>query len=246
MTPPIHQKLTSLFKTNDPNCPLTSVENLNDGRGYTCGWAGFTTADEEVVELVEEYTRRVGGNYLYGMYIYLRFLRMKGLGDTHGLDRRDFKTHYLNACSNPQFHEAYATIVDRKFGEPARDWCEKLGLRLPIAHAILFDSLVQHGNEDDPDGVPAMIEDVGTYLSSPKHVESVFGPSQTNEHEIDWLNSFLAIREKVLTHPYNDDTTEAWGESLSRVEALRHLLETNPQLNEPVVVDCADWKGVRL
>ncbi|MDB5733326.1 MAG: csn, partial [Variovorax sp.] len=212
------------------NAPITRVENLNDGRGYTCGWAGFTTADEEVVAVVEEYTRLVGHNHLAALLPTLSLLNWNGSKSTVYLDNHDFTEHWGNACSNPAFHAAYATVVDRLFGVPAQKHCDELGLKLPVAYAILFDSVVQHGNDKDPDGVPAMIGRVNSWMH------------HTNPKERVFLEVFLEVRRQTLMNPSNTETRDEWRKSVARVDALEGLLRTNPMLSAPVRVECADWK----
>ncbi len=216
----ISQKLTCLFETGKTDLALDTIENLGDGRGYTCGWAGFTTADEEVVACVEEYTRLVGHNHLERLLPLLRTLQSNGDASTRILDDWGFKTHWKNACSNPPFHAAYARVVDETFGVPAREWCQKLGFELPVAHAVLFDSLIQHGNNADGDGVPAMI--------------SATRESVNPRAETDFLWKFLEVRRAILKEPHNRETRDEWRKSTGRVTALEWLLGQNPHLLTPL------------
>ena len=220
----LSQKLTCLFETGNPELSAASIENLGDGRGYTCGWAGFTTADEEVVQCVEEYTRLIGDNHLQPMLPELGRLHEEGSDDTSKLDEMGFKTNWKNAASTPEFQTAYANVVARIFGQGAEKHLSELGLQLPVSHAVLFDSVVQHGDDDDPDGVPAMIERTG----------------QPSGDEAGWLQSFLAVRKQTLQHPHNKETASAWRESVSRVEALGNIVNENPQLQTPVQVKSSE------
>lgn len=221
-------RITCLFETGRSTLPLDTIENLRDGRGKTLGWAGFTTADEEVVECVEEYTRRVRRNHLAPMLPLLRRLRDNGDDDTRALDQLSFDRHWRNACSNPAFVSSYALVVDRKFGAPARAICARKRFKgRAIAYAILFDALVQNGGGSDPDGVPAMIERT---------------PRASTERA--WLALFLDVRRRTLQNPRNKATRAVWRQSVSRISALKFLLDHNPQLAAPVRVVSSELDAV--
>lgn len=213
------QEITCLMETGSAKPGLRQIERLGDGRGETLGPFGLTTSDEEPVECVEDYTRREPRNHLAPFLPLLRHLRDEGSGDTRALRARGFEAHWRNACSNPAFVASYALIVDRKFGVPARFYCARLGLQTPVAYVILFDSLVQHGNDRDGDGVPAMIARTGRVTS-----------------ERAWLGRFLDVRRATLLNPRNRFTRAVWRQSVSRVAALKNLLWRNPQLRAPVHV----------
>ncbi len=224
----LSQKITCVFETGDSELSTASVEDLGDGRGYTCGWAGFTTADEEVVACVEEYGRTNPGNDLEPMLDELRRLHSQGSDDTSGLDDAGFKKLWEEAAKDDDFNAAYASVVDRIFGQPAQGHVEELGLQSPIAYAILFDSVIQHGNDKDPDGVPAMIG--RTY-------EQATDPSAD---EAAWLGAFLAVRRETLQNPANRETAKEWRKSVSRVEALENILKENADLETPISVKSSE------
>ncbi len=225
----ISQKLTCLFETGKPKLSVSYVEDLGDGRGYTCGWAGFTTADEEVVQCVEEYTRLVGENPLGAMLPELRRLQEEGDDDTSKLDEMNFEDEWKNAAKTDEFKTAYASVVDHIFGGPAREYVQSLGLQSPVAYAVFFDSVIQHGNSDDPDGVPALIE---------RTKEQAGDPAQNEEA---WLLAFLDVRQKTLENPHNRDTASEWRKSVSRVVALDNIVKENSELQTPIQVKSKDY-----
>jgi len=217
------QKLTSLFETNETGVPINNVSNENDGRGYTCGWAGFTTADQEVVEFVKRYTELQGTNHLSGK-IYKELIRLstEGCDETDVLDQYQFKMHWQNGCfyeySKESFRKAYEETVDYVFGSTAKEHCEKLNLVLPISYVVLFDTGVQHGWDSDLDSAASMIE-------------------KTWRPEIDekeFLESFLKLRKEILENPHNKETKEEWAQSVGRVDSLRQILEENLELTSPI------------
>jgi chitosanase len=99
------------------------------------------------------------------------------------------------------------------------DYCEKLGLQLPISKAVLYDTIIQHGDGNDPDSLGAILSSIDTNAA---------------EDEAAWLSEFLHHRQNVLEHACNQEVREVWKESKIRVEVLRQLLEENPQLEGSV------------
>jgi hypothetical protein len=56
--------------------------------------------------------------------------------------------------------------------------------------------------------------------------------------ETKWLNDFLDIRRTTLENPSSADTSESWGESVGRVDALAALLRAgNLDLNTPFTIN---------
>lgn len=221
--------LTRTFESEKGQTPYAKVENINDGRGYTCGWAGFTTADEEVVACVEEYTRLVPHNHLAALLDELRALRDGGSEDVARLHDLGFVTFWKDAATTTPFAKAYETVVSRLFGIPAHAYCSHLGFVLPVAYAILFDSLVQHGDDGDPDSVGAML------LRAQQENGGTTGP------EVTFLHVFLEVRRQMLLSPFNKDTRDAWALSVSRVDALEAILNDNPHLNLPVKIKSSEY-----
>src|SRR4051795_2892953 len=67
-------KLISEFENSTPVIQYCYVEALDDGRGYTVGRAGFTSATGDLLEVAEAYTKKVSDNPLAGLLPRLREL----------------------------------------------------------------------------------------------------------------------------------------------------------------------------
>jgi len=227
-TTQLAQRLTCLFETGSSELSLDSVEDLGDGRGYTCGWAGFTTADEEVVACVEEFSRLAQGNALAPLLPILRGLKENGSADTSALDKADFSNLWKEAAQTDEFAQAYTRVVDEIFGRDAASRVEELGLQTPVGYAIIFDSAIQHGGGDDPDSLPAMIERTRESNGNPSADEGA------------WLAAFLEVRRQTLLYPANRETAKEWRQSVSRVEALENILQSNPELETPIKVKSSE------
>jgi len=214
----IAQKLTSLFEQSTFSMPINNITDENDGRGFTVGWAGFTTADEEPRRCIETYIKLVGENGLSGDVLDT-IKRSQGNHATQALNNVNFKAMWKDACSNPSFQDAFQLTVSSIFGVPAQKYCDDYNFVFPISFAILFDSLIQHGNGNDPDSVPSMISSLNLGSSDDEKVQ---------------MSAFLDERHRVLSHPNNTDTQVEWAASVGRVDSLRHILNTNRNLKSPI------------
>lgn len=101
------------------------------------------------------------------------------------------------------------------------DYCKKLGLQLPISKAVLYDTIIQHGDGNDPDSLGAILSSID---------------ANVEEDEAAWLSEFLCHRQNILEHACAQEVREVWKESAVRIDTLRQLLGDNPQLEGKVVM----------
>src|SRR3954454_18634226 len=80
-------KLISEFENSTPGIQYCYVEALDDGRGYTVGRAGFTSATGDLLEDAEADTKKVSDNPLAGLLPRLRELARDGDGSIEGLEK---------------------------------------------------------------------------------------------------------------------------------------------------------------
>ncbi len=102
------------------------------------------------------------------------------------------------------------------------DYCKKLGLQLPISKAVLYDTIIQHGDGNDPDSLGAILSSID---------------ANAEEDEAAWLSEFLCHRQNILEHACNQKVREIWKKSRVRIEILRQLLGEDPQLEGNVITD---------
>lgn len=205
--------ISSVFEVGSPEPDYGYVENLDDGRGYTITQYGFCTYNEEVAQVIEAIVRREPDTPLKSFLANLPPQNWDGrrLDDFPRVWRREAKTSKALA-------EACDEIANKLYLEPAMVAAASVGVTSPVGIAIFFDTLVQHGDGDDPDALPAIMK------------------STARAPEADYLNAFLDARKKVLLHSADKDTREVWRESAGRVDALRTLLQRNPDLTPPLKV----------
>jgi chitosanase len=215
-------QLVNVFEYGGPAPRYTAVEALGDGRGYTCGKIGFTTSSREVLTAVEAYVAKVPDSRLGRHLPRLRELAERGSGDTAGLS--GFPEDWAAAAQDPAFRAEQDALADRLTFNPALESARRLGIRTPLGVAVLYDTAVQHGTAEDPDGLPALIE---------RATRETKGEPATGVAEQTWLEAFLDARAETLRHAHNPDTRAVWAESVDRADALRDLVNTDRHQLEP-------------
>lgn len=204
-------KVISCFENDDPVIQYGYIENLNDGRGYTAGRAGFTTGTGDFLLVVKYYTDAVPGNQLAQYLPVLESLAASESSSTNGLD--NVTQAWKNCAGDPVFCHMQDSVSDLLYYLPAVQYCNEQHLMYPLTLLCLYDACIQHGDGNDPDGLSAMIERTNKKCGSPKDGTA----------EYKWLYHFNQIREKVLKHPDNKETKDEWKESVGRVHALEGL-----------------------
>jgi chitosanase len=117
------------------------IEDLGDGRGYTAGIVGFCSGTSDMLDVVDEYTRRKPGNVLAA---YLPALRTVDGSDSHaGLDP-GFTAAWRLAARDPIFQKVQEDERDWMYFEPATRLARADGLRA-LGQFAYFDAAVMHG-----------------------------------------------------------------------------------------------------
>lgn len=228
------EQLTNIFENGTPEFQYAYVENLGDGRGYTCGRVGFTTGTSDALAVIKLYTQRKPHNPLVKYISELE--RLDSLPDD-STERGDvsrlhgFVQAWKLAAKDKVFCEVQDTIVDEWYFNPAMQHASRVGIQTALGKAIFYDTIIQHGDGEDPDSLLALIE------ATKKHIG--FLPKGNNEK--DWIAHFLEVRRHDLVHAFNVDTREVWKQSVGRVDALKQLvISKNFNLDAPLTVV---WEG---
>lgn len=189
---------------------------VQPGQGYVAGIADFATADGSAAEVIESYTARVGDNVLsrdFGQAI----ARLAGdrSGDTVQLE--GYADAWRLASRDPVFRQVQDNVLMVRYLTPAIDVAQANGVRSPLGIAIFLDTLLQHGDGTDPDGLPALVDRTTARQRRPTDAAS----------ERRWLAAFLEVREETLVDPVNAGHREFWPLSVGRVAALAELVRLN-------------------
>lgn len=227
-------ELTSLFENDTIQQKYDYIENLDDGRGYTAGIAGFTTADGDLYDMVNLYTKTEPGNPLAKYLSSLKKIADDGSDSTSKLS--GFKEAWAKASSDPVFKTAQDEEVDITYYQPAMKYCDANGLKSPLAKAIIYDTIIQHGDGDDPDSLSSIIK---------KTNELAGGTPKSGISETVWLKDFLKVRKDILKHATDKSTREVWAESTGRCDVLGTILDAgNVTLQGPIKVKTDEYDAI--
>lgn len=228
------EQLISLFENGTIEIQYAYAEELGDGRGITAGRAGFTTATGDVLLVVQRYTERKADNPLAVYLPELERLNDAESGDTGNLD--GFVGAWKEAAGDADFLAVQDEVVDELYFFPSAEYADEAGLTTALARAELYDAIIQHGEGDDPDGFPALME---------RTVEKADGTPVDGVDEKEWLRVFLSVRKNDLTHTYDEETREVWAESAGRCDVFTAIVESdNWDLDGPIEVLTAGYEAV--
>jgi chitosanase len=219
-------KLISEFENSTQVIQYCYVEALDDGRGYTVGRAGFTSATGDLLEVAELYTRAVPDNPLADLLPRLRELARSGDGSIDGLE--SLPDAWDTTCHDARQRRIQDQVVNREYYRPAvREWRTRR-LRRPLSLAAIYDAEIQHGGGDDPDGVPAMLK---------RAAKRAGGTPRSGVSEPRFLRAFIRDRRATLAHAHNPSTRAAWAQTVERADVWMLLLETGQwSLRSPIKV----------
>jgi hypothetical protein len=221
------EQLTSIFENDTTELQYSYIEALGDGRGYTAGRAGFTTGTGDFLDVVNRYTARVPGNPLAQYLPRLQQLAQANSGSISGLG--GIIAAWQSASGDSIFRAVQDQVVDDTYYQPAMVHAAQLGLQTALAKAAIYDAIIQHGDGNDPDGVPALLS---------RTASQVGGTPATGVDEHVWLDKFLHVRRSDLQYSYDPATRAAWAESVGRVDVFFDIEAAgNWNLTGPINVD---------
>lgn len=210
----VAESIISTFENSTTKIQYDYAENIEDGRGITAGRAGFTSGTEDLLMVVEEY-QRTTQNPDNPLARYMNPLRaVNGTESTKGLDGF-IEAWQRTSNTDPALNVAQDTVYNKLYFDPAMERASEIGMRSALGQLAILDTIVQHGEGGDPDGLPAIIAETTAEIGAAANNQAV------------WLARFLQIRRKHLMNPADPETVDAWRESVSRVDALESMLAVN-------------------
>jgi Glycosyl hydrolase family 46 len=222
--------ISNVFEVGGSEPDYAYVEDLGDGRGYTVTQYGFCTYNSEVAQVINRYTELAPGTDLKRFLPYLPPLakdKQALTGFSAAWQKEVKASEYLGIACDEE--------ADKLYFVPALQAAAAAGVRSAIGKSIFYDTWLQHGASGDPDSLTAILK---------RATDKTGGVAVSSETE--FLKAFLAIRKAVLHEPANRETRDVWRASARRVDALLHLLDSNPNLMPPIVVANADVDVVVL
>nr|WP_316650636.1 chitosanase [uncultured Gellertiella sp.] len=209
----VEDKLVSVFENDTSDIQYGYIENLDDGRGFTAGRAGFTSGTGDLLQVVEAYAQAEPGNALEKFLPALR--EVNGTDSVAGLE--DFPAAFEEAAREPGLRAAEDRVNDRLYRQPARELAGELGATLPLTRAALYEAGIQHGYGDDEDSVTSIAR---------RASEKAGGKPGDGADEKEWLKAFLEERRADLLSPANRETASEWKESVGRADAMLKLYDS--------------------
>ncbi|MFE2938201.1 chitosanase [Streptomyces sp. NPDC059255] len=125
-----------------------AIEDVGDGNGYTAGIIGFCSGTNDMLHLVESYTKSHPDNPLAS---YLPALRAVDGSDSHeGLDP-GFRDAWAQAAESADFRTAQDRTRDTLYFDPAVRLAKMDGLGT-LGQFVYYDAMVLHGPGLDAEG----------------------------------------------------------------------------------------------
>ncbi|MCE9669327.1 chitosanase [Myxococcus stipitatus] len=221
----VAEALTSIWENDTPTLDYAYSENIDDGRGYTNGRAGFCTGTGDAIQVVQCYVnlRSAGNGNLLAKYmpglttINNRFLSTgQSQASTAELDVvgnwvADWAASYNNTTTRADFKACQDQVSDALYYAPAMAEARKWGLATALSRMALYDAYINHGES----GAKSMIRAANTAVGNSGQVAPVVGYNGITETA--WLQKFLEKRRDVLAA----DST--WIDAIDRVAAYEKL-----------------------
>ncbi len=199
-------QVLSIFENDTPVVQYCYIENIHDGRGFTAGKAGFTSGTGDLYQFVQNYEKARPETVLKKYLPELKRLAEEESEDVKGL--RGIVKDWRSECQRKDFEATQDALVEDMYKKPARGYQKDLGLKSPLSYLIVYDTLIQQGDGDDPDSLKGLLKRMGKIRDEKK-----------------FLEKFLDVREEILLNASDPSTRAEWRESVDRVRALRRILE---------------------
>jgi chitosanase len=238
----VAEALTSIWENDTPELDYAYAENIDDGRGYTSGRAGFCTGTGDAIQVVACFDDRRPDNLLAKYMPALMEIdaRYQSTGDdqasTAELDAvGDWVSDWAasdGGDTRADFRACQDQIVDELYYQPAMDAAATWGLTSALSKAALYDMWINQGDDE-------LIAATNDALGDTDQVAPVVGYMGITEDA--WLQTFLETRRDLL---WGDDT---WMDAVDRVagyEKQRRLGNFDLSAavrNDVRALDC--WSG---
>lgn len=216
----ILDQFISVFENSTLTLAYDFISNLNDGRGYTAGRAGFTSRDGDMLVVVQRYLALKPSSSFSQLLPTLQSVAASGSSSVSGLS--SLPSIWMSSAQDPVFRSAQDAVSDEQYYLPALQVAKQYQITTPIGILSLYDAAIEHGI-DGADGVTDMI--------------SRLKSRNSYATEIQWLAAFLAVRRATLLNPKDHTTQAVWADSVGRVDAIKKLLdEGNLDLTPPMAI----------
>jgi chitosanase len=198
------------------------IEDIGDGRGYTGGIIGFTSATGDMLDVVSSYTTVSPDNPLAPFVPALR--AVVGTESHDGLGEA-FEAAWRSVAEDPAFHAAQDAERDRVYLDPAVSQGLEDGLGA-LGQFAYYDALVVHGPGDEWPAFGAIRDRARAAAPTPTD----------GGDETAYLTAFLDARDEAMrSEAAHDDTSRV--DTAQRVFLAAGNLDLTPPLTWRVYGD---------
>ncbi|KAJ2403079.1 hypothetical protein GGI23_000218 [Coemansia sp. RSA 2559] len=222
-------KITGIYENGDTDVHYDYCENLNDGRGFTAGIAGFCSGTGDGWDVIQEYKTLTGSYGDFGpMATYLEKYASEGSDSTSGIENY-CKVWESLGKSDTNFQKAQDNVRDQLYYDPAEKAAAELGAKLDVTQGQIFDTGIEHGTGDDADGMLTLIKNTNNAFTSDQAGDS--GSTLTiNGHQVDeivWLKKFIEVRTSDLKNPKEADNQGGnyWAGTTYRTVSYSYMID---------------------
>jgi len=192
---------TAENSTKDWTAQYTYIQDIGDGRGYTGGIVGFTSADGDMLDVVKNWNTVAPGNILAKYIPGLTTCASVGEGSSASSAASSnlgsaFITAWHSASADPVWQKVQRDYREAVYWAPAYNAAIADGLG-PLGQALYYDTSVNHG-PGTPNSNDGSFDDIRSRTTGTK-------PSGGGS-ETTWLTNFINVRSAVLSGPlFNDN-----------------------------------------
>jgi chitosanase len=213
----VAEQLTSLWENDTTTLAYGYSENIDDGRGFTSGRAGFCTGTGDAIVVLACYRSVKPGNRMQKYLPSLAaledaFIKSQGKenqGGTKGLE--GWIADWGASGSDPAFQGCQDSVVDAVYYGSAMQHAARRGFSTALTRAAFYDAQINMGDENPGYGMRAMMA----------RADKLTGPMATPPTRADeerWLGNFLRVRAQVM---YGDPKN--WRTNMYRVATYEKL-----------------------
>ena len=220
------EQFTSIFENDTIELQYAYCEDIDDGRGFTSGRAGFCTGTGDAYEVVKKYTEKKKDNPLAKYLPELKILAQKGSPETKNLP--NYCKAWSEAAKDKLFHDVQDEVVTEMYYNPAMKLADEVGLKTALSRCSFYDTIIEHGGGNGKHSIGSIIK---------RTKDKVGGTVKSGIDEKKWLREFLNVRYEDLKTFGHHGTEEEWKGLVERVEALIKLFDdNNMDLHGPIHV----------
>ncbi|KAJ2848201.1 hypothetical protein IWW36_003443 [Coemansia brasiliensis] len=253
-------RLTNIYENGDTDFHYDYCENIEDGRGFTAGIAGFCTGTGDAWEVIQAYHKLTGGKDDFSpMDSVLQKYAEEESDSTSGLEDYCSVWEKLGK-SDKKFQQAQDSIRDNLYYNPSQKEADKLGLKFDISRGEMYDTGIQHGTSDDADGLSSLIKYTNEKFTSDQTGDSgsTLSINGKKVDEIEWLKKFIEVRDDDLKNPkesYNQGGN-VWADDTYRTKSYTYMIDAGTYMfsksaqaldndGNPITIKCEKESNLR-